>query len=232
MKAKVLTWDKFREVCYDDAYNWFNGGYSADELTENDIINEYPDDYFTDTTETECNELSSAFTPSDFADKTLEYLEEITMENVKSIIINFIEDEKFFVYYDDSELDLGIFGEEKIDIEMFEKALKEVMTEKGWDFYQARDYSHRKDEYSGIYAETAEDAVRGFKEIDGNGEFLSKEYAEYLLKTGYYENIYEDDDRTWTGDLSENWEEFDPDENEDILTYDEFVKNFGVNYVE
>lgn len=77
MKAKVLTWDEFREICKEDACNWFNGGYSADELTENDIIHEYPDNYFSDTTETEHDELSSAFTPYEFAKQTLEYLEEM-----------------------------------------------------------------------------------------------------------------------------------------------------------
>lgn len=78
MKAKVLTWDEFREVCKEDAYNWFNSGYSANELTENDIINEYPDNYFSDTTESEHDELSSAFTPSEFAGQTLAYLAEMT----------------------------------------------------------------------------------------------------------------------------------------------------------
>lgn len=78
MKAKVLTWDEFREVCYEDACNWKQNGDTADTLTEGDIINEYPDDYFTDTTETEHDELSSAFTPSEFAGKTLEYLVEMT----------------------------------------------------------------------------------------------------------------------------------------------------------
>lgn len=77
MKAKVLTWDEFIEFCEDDACNWFNSGYSVDEVTEDDILNEYPDDYFTDTTETECDEFSNAFTPSDFARTTLEYLAEM-----------------------------------------------------------------------------------------------------------------------------------------------------------
>ena len=151
------------------------------------------------------------------------------MEKVKSIIINFIANEKFFFYYDD-ELDFQIFGKEEVNADEFEEALKEVMNEKKWNFYQAYDYSSRNsDDYSGIYAETEEDAVQGYKEICIT--FMSKEYAEYLLKEGYYESIYEDCDGTWTGELSENWEEFDPDENENILTYDEFIKKFGTDYV-
>ena len=78
MKAKVMTWDEFREVCYTDACNWFNSGYSANDLTEGDILIDYPDDYFLDTTDIECEEESRAFTPSDFARKTLEYLAEMT----------------------------------------------------------------------------------------------------------------------------------------------------------
>lgn len=78
MKAKVLPWYEFREICYNDACNWFNSGYTADELTEDDILNEYPDDYFTDTTETVCDEFSIAFEPSEFASATLEYLAEMS----------------------------------------------------------------------------------------------------------------------------------------------------------
>lgn len=80
MKAKVLTWDEFRRLCKEDAYNWFNNGNSANELTEDDIVHEYPNNYFSDITESEHDELSSAFTPSEFAKQTLEYLEEIESE--------------------------------------------------------------------------------------------------------------------------------------------------------
>lgn len=63
MMAKVMTWDNFREVCREDAANWYQGGYTADELTDD----EYDD-------------LSSAFTPAEFAAQTLEYLAEMTEE--------------------------------------------------------------------------------------------------------------------------------------------------------
>lgn len=33
MTGKILTWDEFNEVCKADAYNWFNSGYTAEELT-------------------------------------------------------------------------------------------------------------------------------------------------------------------------------------------------------
>lgn len=80
MEAKVLTWDEFRELCKEDAYNWFNNGNSANELTKDDIVHEYPDNYFSDNTESEHDDLSSAFTPSEFAKQTIEYLEEIESE--------------------------------------------------------------------------------------------------------------------------------------------------------
>ena len=80
MEAKVLTYDKFREICKEDAYNWHNTGWFANEITEYDIIHDYPDNYFSDNTESEHDDLSSAFTPSEFAKQTLEYLEEIESE--------------------------------------------------------------------------------------------------------------------------------------------------------
>lgn len=79
-KAKVMTWDKFREVCYEDACNWWANGWTADEITADDILKEYPDDYFTDTTDTYSDDLSSAFTPSEFAAQTIEYFAEMKEE--------------------------------------------------------------------------------------------------------------------------------------------------------
>lgn len=80
MKGKILTWDEFREYCREDAYNWHNSSYTTKDLTEEDILNEYPEDYFKDDTNDEYDELSSCFTPDEFARKTLEYLEEIENE--------------------------------------------------------------------------------------------------------------------------------------------------------
>lgn len=76
MGYKILTWDEFREVCTKDAYNWIHCGYTADELTESDIISEYSDDYF-DSEYQETDELSSCFTPHDFAEKTIDYIREL-----------------------------------------------------------------------------------------------------------------------------------------------------------
>lgn len=83
MKAKVLTWNEFRDICREDAYNWKNSGWTADKITADDILNEYPEDYFEDDTAGEYDELSSAFTPEEFAAKTLEYLEEIEAEETE-----------------------------------------------------------------------------------------------------------------------------------------------------
>ena len=76
MKGKIMTWDDFRAMCDVDARNWLASGYTANEVTAEDILNEYPEDYFCDSTDDECDELSSCFTPDEFAAKTLEYLAE------------------------------------------------------------------------------------------------------------------------------------------------------------
>ena len=76
MKYKVLTWDEFREVCKEDAHNWFNSGYTAEDLTENDILSEYPEDYF-DSEYQETDDLSSCFAPQEFAATTIDYIREL-----------------------------------------------------------------------------------------------------------------------------------------------------------
>lgn len=77
MKAKIMTWDDFREMCREDAVNWHDSGYKASDLTAEDILSEYDSEYFCDDTNDDYDDLSSAFTPAEFAAKTLEYLEEI-----------------------------------------------------------------------------------------------------------------------------------------------------------
>lgn len=77
-----MTWDEFREVCKEDAYNWINSGYTTDELTESDILSGYPDDYFNSEYQ-ETDDLSSCFTAHDFAEKTLDYIKELHKVEVK-----------------------------------------------------------------------------------------------------------------------------------------------------
>lgn len=77
MKCKIMTWDEFREMCREDAQIWYYNGYSSDELTAEDILNEYPEDYFCDSTDDEYDVLTSYFTPDEVAQKTLDYLEEM-----------------------------------------------------------------------------------------------------------------------------------------------------------
>ena len=80
MRGKILTWDEFREYCKEDAYHWRESGYTTADVTEADILGEYTDDYFEDETDNEYDDLSSCFTPDEFAAKTLEYLGEIENE--------------------------------------------------------------------------------------------------------------------------------------------------------
>lgn len=77
MKCKIMTWDEFREMCREDAQSWYYSGYSSDELTAEDILNEYPEDYFCDSTDDEYEVLTSYFTPDEVAQKTLDYLDEM-----------------------------------------------------------------------------------------------------------------------------------------------------------
>lgn len=77
MKCKIMTWDEFREMCREDAESWYYNGYSSDELTAEDILNEYDESFFSDHTDDEYDVLTSYFTPDEVAQKTLEYLEEM-----------------------------------------------------------------------------------------------------------------------------------------------------------
>lgn len=80
MRGKILTWDQFREYCKEDAYLWYESGYTTGRLTEEDIVDEYSDDYFEDDSNADHDDLSSCFTAKEFASKTLEYLREIENE--------------------------------------------------------------------------------------------------------------------------------------------------------
>lgn len=77
MKCKMMTWDEFREMCREDAQSWYYNGYTSDELTAEDILNEYPEDYFCDSMDDEYDDLTSYYTPDEVAQKTLDYLEEL-----------------------------------------------------------------------------------------------------------------------------------------------------------
>lgn len=77
MKCKIMTWVEFREMCREDAQSWYDSGYTSDELTAEDILNEYPDDYFCDSTDDDHDDLSSCFTPDEVAQKTLDYLKDV-----------------------------------------------------------------------------------------------------------------------------------------------------------
>lgn len=80
MKAKIMAWDEFMEMCREDAYNWHHSGWTSDKITAEDILNEYPEGYFSGDTNDDYDDLSSAFTPAEFVEKTLEYLEDIENE--------------------------------------------------------------------------------------------------------------------------------------------------------
>lgn len=73
MKYKFLSWDQFRESCREDAFLWYTNGYTADELTAADILNEYPEEYWEDV-EYAPDALSRSFTAEEIAEQTLDYI--------------------------------------------------------------------------------------------------------------------------------------------------------------
>lgn len=77
MKCKIMTWDEFRGMCEMDAQNWYYSGYSFNELTAEDILNEYDESFFSDSTDDDHDDLTSCFTPDEVAQKTLDYLKEM-----------------------------------------------------------------------------------------------------------------------------------------------------------
>lgn len=80
MKGKILTWNEFREICREDAFNWYHAGWRSSKITEEDILNEYPEEYFCDDTGDDYDGFSSCFIPQEFATKTIEYMEALEMD--------------------------------------------------------------------------------------------------------------------------------------------------------
>lgn len=85
MKYFITTYENFRNMAKDDAYAWSQGGYIADELTDNDIIIEYGSDFLLSLMfqEEAYEELSkyddtySVFSLDDLCEKTREFLNDI-----------------------------------------------------------------------------------------------------------------------------------------------------------
>ncbi len=75
-----MMWDEFREVCEMDARNWADSEWRSDELTIDDILNEYPEDYFCDSPDDEYDDLSSFFTQEEFGAETLRRIKSIEEE--------------------------------------------------------------------------------------------------------------------------------------------------------
>lgn len=84
--CKLMSWENFRETCRDDAYLWNDNGYTADELSNSDILGCYDGDYFADDPDDpETNEridwnIENLFTPEDFCNMTRQYMREIEEE--------------------------------------------------------------------------------------------------------------------------------------------------------
>lgn len=93
----VTSWDTFREMAMSDSENWKANGNTANDLTTEDIVNEYPDfDKYSFETENDYNikvfeteeeayafrnenrdeSLYSVFSLEEIAEKTLEYMED------------------------------------------------------------------------------------------------------------------------------------------------------------
>lgn len=72
----IRTWEEFREMCREDASNWYYGGYKASELTTEDIVDEYDESFFTAAPE-DAREGERAFSAAEVAEWTLSYMLEM-----------------------------------------------------------------------------------------------------------------------------------------------------------
>lgn len=81
----VTTYEDYRNMAKDDAYAWALNDYKSDELTNDDIINEYGNDFIAQlmTEEDAYEELNKyddtygIFSICDLCDLTREYLQKI-----------------------------------------------------------------------------------------------------------------------------------------------------------
>lgn len=81
----VTSYENFRNMAKDDAYAWSQNGYKADELSNDDIINEYGNDFISQlmTEEDAYKELNlhddtyGVFSLDDLCEKTRDYLQDI-----------------------------------------------------------------------------------------------------------------------------------------------------------
>ena len=64
-------------MCKEDAQSWYYNGYSSDELTAEDILNEYDESFFSDSMTDEYDDCSSCFTPDEVVQRTLDYLKKM-----------------------------------------------------------------------------------------------------------------------------------------------------------
>ena len=81
MSGRIMKWDDFRELCEMDARNWHDAGWKSSDITAEDILGEYDEDYFNNSPDDEYDgNLSSFFTPEEIAAETLSRLEAIEAE--------------------------------------------------------------------------------------------------------------------------------------------------------
>ncbi len=98
-----MSYWEFEECCRDDAANWKAAGWTYDSLTEEDILDDFPEDFF----ET-CEDDSGVnyynedyFTPEQFADRILDCLYELEQEKAKKA--NDPDDLDYLYYLDETD---------------------------------------------------------------------------------------------------------------------------------
>lgn len=75
----IRTWEEFREMCAADALSWHDAGFKADDLTSDDIIDEYvecDESFFTANPE-DARDGERAFSAAEVAQYTLAYMQEM-----------------------------------------------------------------------------------------------------------------------------------------------------------
>lgn len=67
MKGIYLTYEEFKHFCNEEAFLWFIGGPTYEDLTDADIVAGYPDGYFTDEEADDHDSKQAFYTPEEIA---------------------------------------------------------------------------------------------------------------------------------------------------------------------
>ena len=91
MLGKILSHDDFHEITYSAAVSYYMAGYQPADLTIEDYISDFPDDYFSDDINDGWN-FQIYYYPNEFYKQTKRYLAELIKENALTYFFYETED--------------------------------------------------------------------------------------------------------------------------------------------